>query len=149
MKWYSRFFDTGKVILRQFSLILISVGLASIFLWLSGYEPFAIFSGMWKGVTKDLAGTIRWATPLILAGLAICVTFKAEIWNLGVDGQIYIGAAAATAVALKIPEGTGQFLSDTTIILVAMIAAMAFAIIPALLKVFFETNEVVSTLLLI
>jgi general nucleoside transport system permease protein len=148
MKWNTRILETGKVILRQFSLILFSVGLASVFLWISGYPPFAILSGMWKGLTSDLAGTIRWATPLIIAGLAICISFKAEVFNLGVDGQIYIGAAAAAAVALKIPEGTGQLLSVSTIIIVGMLAAAAFATIPALLKVFFATNEVVSTLLL-
>jgi general nucleoside transport system permease protein len=148
MKWYSRIFDSARVILKQISLILISVGLATIFLWISKYEPFAILSGMWKGMTTDLAGTIRWATPLILAGLAICVTFKAEVWNLGVDGQIYIGAAAAAALALKIPEGTSQFQSVTLIVVVSMLAAMAYAVIPAFLKIFFETNEVVSTLLL-
>jgi general nucleoside transport system permease protein len=144
----SGFLNSVKIILRQLSLILVSIGLATIFLWVSGYESFAILAGIWNGITSDLAGTLRWATPLILAGLAVSITFKAEVWNLGVDGQIYMGAAAAAAVALIIPESTGHFLSVTAIIIVAMIAAAAYAVIPALLKVFFQTNEVVSTLLL-
>lgn len=147
MKWYSRILDVGKTILRQVFLIVISLSLATLFLWLSGYEPFSILQGMWKGVTSDLASMVRWSTGLILAGLAVCVTFKAEIWNLGIDGQIYMGGAAAAALALVLPE-SNQFLCVSAMILVGMLAGMLYALIPALLKVFFETNEVVSTLLL-
>ena len=147
MKWYSSIIDVCKIILRQILLIAVSIGLATLFLWVSGYEPFSILQGMWKGVTSDLASMVRWSTGLILAGLAVCVTFKAEIWNLGIDGQIYMGGAAAAALALALPEGS-QFLSVSAMVIVGMLAGMLYAMIPALLKVFFETNEVVSTLLL-
>ena len=147
MKWVAGVKGSLLIILRQVSIIIVSLLFASIFLKLTGYDPFAIINGMWRGMTTDLAGTIRWATPLILAGLAICITFKAQVWNLGVDGQIYVGAAAATAVALNMPE-SNHFVSVCIVFLAAMAAGMFLAIIPALLKVFFDTNEVVSTLLL-
>ena len=147
MKWVSGLKGSLKIILRQVLIIVVSLLLASVFLGLTGYDPFAILAGMWRGMTVDLAGTIRWATPLILAGLAICITFKAQVWNLGVDGQINVGAAAATAVALYLHQGN-QFISVVIVFLAAMAAGMILAIIPALLKVFFDTNEVVSTLLL-
>jgi len=147
MKWYSGIIDVIKTILRQMLLIVISIGLATVFLWLSGYEPFSILQGMWDSATSQLASMIRWSTGLILAGLAVCVTFKAEIWNLGIDGQIYMGGAAAAALALALPEGH-QFLNVSAMILVGMLAGLLYALIPALLKVFFNTNEVVSTLLL-
>lgn len=147
MKWYSGILDIGKTILKQILLIVISIGLATIFLWVSGYEPFSILDGMWNSATVQLASMVRWSTGLILAGLAVCVTFKAEIWNLGIDGQIYLGGAAAAALALVLPEGN-QFFNLTGMILVGMLAGAFYALIPALLKVFFNTNEVVSTLLL-
>lgn len=139
--------DNLRIILKQSLLILVSLTAASFFLWLSGYEPFAIASGMWDSITTDIAGTIRWATPLILAGLAICISFKAEVWNLGVDGQIYMGGAAAAAVALSLPE-VDNFTAVSLSVLAGMGAGVLFAMIPASLKVFFNTNEVVSTLLL-
>ncbi len=136
------------VVGKQIGLIIIAVILATIFLALSGYEPLAIVNGLMKAMTKDIAGTIRWATPLALAGLAVCVTYKAEVFNLGVDGQLYMGAAAATAVAVSIPSDMNHGVSIVLIFLAAMIAGALFAMIPALMKVYLNTNEIVSTLLL-
>ena len=134
--------------LKQVCLIIVSLILASIFLGISGYEPLAIVKGIGEGLTSDIAGTVRWAAPLILAGLAICVTYKAEVFNLGVDGQLYMGAAAGTAVALMLPAKMNGVLASGMVLLAAMAAGALFAMIPALLKVYFGTNEVVSTLLL-
>lgn len=64
--------------------------------------------GLGRAFTRDLACTIGWATPLILAGVAVCIPFKAEVFNLGVDGQIYLGAIASTWIALALPETTGR-----------------------------------------
>ena len=132
---------------RQVALIIFSLLLATVFLAVSDYDPLAIIQGIYDGVTSDIAGTIRWSTPLILAGLAICVTYKAEVFNLGVDGQIYLGAAAATAVALRLPV-MGNGAAILIVFFFAMLAGALFALIPAVLKVYFNTNEVVSTLLL-
>lgn len=144
----SRILSAVGVVGRQIGLIIIALILATVFLAVSGYEPLAIVNGIFEGVTVDIAGTVRWATPLILAGLAICVTYKAEVFNLGVDGQLYMGAAAATAVAVNIPKSMNHFAALILVFLAAMAAGALFAMIPALMKVYLDTNEVVSTLLL-
>lgn len=144
----SKFISAAGVVGKQVGLIVVALVLATVFLAVSGYDAFAIVKGIAKGLTTDIAGTIRWSTPLILAGLAICVTYKAEVFNLGVDGQLYMGAAAATAVALHIPETMNHGVSVVIIFLSAMLAGALFAMIPALMKVYLGTNEVVSTLLL-
>lgn len=137
-----------EVVLKQVGLIIVALVFATIFLAASGYEPLAVVNGIVEGLTDDIAGTIRWATPLILSGLAICVTYKAKVFNLGVDGQLYMGAAAGTAVALSVPQDLSPVLAISVVILAAMTAGALFAMIPALLKVYLGTNEVVSTLLL-
>lgn len=139
--------ETSATVGKQVLMIAISLLLASIFLALAKYDTMAIVNGIIDGLTSDIAGTVRWATPMILAGLAICVTYKAEIFNLGVDGQIYLGGAAATVVALRIPTLPAP-IAITIVFLAAMLAGALFALIPALLKVYLNTNEVVSTLLL-
>lgn len=144
----SRLLSAISVVGRQVGLISIALLLATFFLAVSGYEPFAIINGIIDGLTLDIAGTIRWATPLILAGLAISITYKAEVFNLGVDGQLYMGAAAATAVAVNIPKSMNQVAALVLVFLGAMAAGALFAMIPALMKVYLNTNEVVSTLLL-
>lgn len=144
----NKFIAAAGVVGKQAGLIIIALVLATIFLGISGYEPFAIVNGIVESLTVDIAGTIRWSTPLILAGLAVCVTYKAEVFNLGVDGQLYMGAAAATAVAVNIPETMGHGTSLVIVFLAAMAAGALFALIPALMKVYLGTDEVVSTLLL-
>ncbi|HJA11553.1 MAG TPA: ABC transporter permease [Candidatus Mediterraneibacter merdipullorum] len=144
----SRIIASVETVAKQIVLIIIALALATIFLAVSGYEPFAIVEGIWNSLTVDIAGTIRWMTPLALSGLAVCVTYKAEVFNLGVDGQIYMGASAAAAVALFVPESLNQGVSLVFIFLAAMAAGAAFAMIPALMKVYLNTNEIVSTLLL-
>ena len=144
----NRILSAAGIVGKQVGLIIIALILATIFLASSGYEPLAIVNGILEGLTVDVAGTIRWATPLVLAGLAICVTYKAEVFNLGVDGQLYMGAAAATAVAVNLPKDMNHLVSLLIVFLAVMAAGALFAMIPALMKVYLDTNEVVSTLLL-
>lgn len=137
-----------KTSFSQVTLIVLSFLFATIFLLVSGYDPFAILKGMYNSFTSDIAGTIRWATPLILSGLAIAVTYKAKVFNLGVDGQIYMGAAAASYVGLLIPSTIPTPLALIVVFIAGMIAGMLYALIPALLKIYLRMNEVVTTLLL-
>lgn len=137
----------GKQTLHQVVLIVISILLATLFLIVAGYDPMGILKGIAASFTTDIAGTIRWAAPMILAGVAICVPFTAEIFNLGVDGQIYLGAAGATLAVLYLPP-MPPFLAFILIFLAGMLFGALFALIPALLNVYFDTNIVVTTLLL-
>jgi simple sugar transport system permease protein len=87
------------------------------------------------------------ATPLILAGLAVAVAFQAGILNIGAEGQLLIGACAATAVSLKL----GQYLGSGTIILALITGALAgaaWAAIAAELRNRFHVLEVISTIML-
>lgn len=140
--------SAGFSILKTVILIVVALALSSVFLALSDYDPWAILKGLYQSFTQDIAGTVRWSTAMILAGLAVCVCYKAGIANLGVDGQLFLGAAAASAVALRVQEGANQALSLIEIFLAAAVAGMLFALIPALLKIYLNVNEVVSTLLL-
>ena len=123
----------GLGVLKRVLLIVLALAVASIFLAVSGYDPLAILKGLAQSMTQDLAGTIRWSTAMILAGLAVCVCYKANIANLGVDGQIFLGASAASAVALNVQAGASHTLSLLEIFLAAALAGMLFALIPALL----------------
>ncbi len=140
--------DAGTSILKRVILIVVALVLASLFLGVSGYDPLAILKGLAQSFTRDLAGTIRWSTAMILAGLAVCVCYKANIANLGVDGQIYVGACAGAWIALMIQPGANSFFSLLAVFAASMIAGMLFAMIPALMKIYLNVNEVVSTLLL-
>lgn len=95
--------------------------------------------------------TLTRATPLIFTGLAAAVAFRARLYNIGGEGQLYLGALAAVAVG-GLHGGTGWALSPWVLLpLMMTAAALAGALlllIPALLKSRFAVDEVVTTLLL-
>ncbi len=98
-----------------------------------------------------LTETLTRATPLILTGLAAAVAFRARLFNIGAEGQLYAGALAAVAVG-GLHGGTGFELSPLLLfplmIAAAMVAGALLLLGPALLKSRFGVDEVVTTLLL-
>ena len=103
------------------------------------------------GSVFALTETLTRATPLILTGLAVTVAFKARLFNIGAEGQLYAGALAAFAVG-GLHGGTGFALHPALLfILMLLAAALAGALLllgPALMKAKLGVDEVVTTLLL-
>lgn len=95
--------------------------------------------------------TLTRATPLILTGLAAAVAFKARLYNIGAEGQLYIGALAAVAVG-GLHGGTGfefsPWLLFPLMMLAAALAGALLLLAPALMKSRLGVDEVVTTLLL-
>jgi ABC-type uncharacterized transport system permease subunit len=137
----------GKNLLKQVALIFVALLLSSLFLLLTGYDPLIVFKAIAKGITSDIGGTVRWMIPYGFAGLAIALTFRMGIFNMGVDGQLYMGAIAATFISMKMAE-VPSFVAVTATIVFAAVAGGLFALVPALLKVKLKCDEVVVTILL-
>lgn len=96
-------------------------------------------TGLWR--------TLHVAAPLMLTGLAIAITFKANIFNMGVEGQAVLGGFTAAIVGSYLPvsnEGVHLLICFIAAIVVGMLAAL----IPAVLKAYFNVNEIVVTLML-
>jgi ABC-type uncharacterized transport system permease subunit len=87
------------------------------------------------------------ATPLLMTGAAVAFAFAGGYWNIGVEGQLYMGATAATAIGLHM-EGVPAWIALPLIVIGGFLAGMAWAIIPAFMKVRLKIDEVVTTLLL-
>jgi energy-coupling factor transporter ATP-binding protein EcfA2 len=102
------------------------------------------------GSVFALSETLTRAIPLILTGLAAAVAFKARLFNIGAEGQLYAGALAAVAVG-GLHGGTGFDLPPGCCLLMMLAAALAGALLllgPALMKARLGVDEVVTTLLL-
>ena len=103
------------------------------------------------GSVFALSETLTRAIPLILTGLAATVAFKARLFNIGAEGQLYAGALAAVAVG-GLHGGTGFEVSPWLLFPLMMLAAAAAGALlllgPALLKTKLGVDEVVTTLLL-
>ncbi len=103
------------------------------------------------GSVFALSETLTRAIPLMLTGLAATVAFKARLFNIGAEGQLYVGALAAVAVG-GLHDGTGFALPPALLFVLMMLAAaLAGALLllgPALMKTKLGVDEVVTTLLL-
>ena len=88
------------------------------------------------------------ATPLMLIGLGLAVCYRANVWNIGAEGQFLLGAIAATWVALQATPGTGHWIV-VPILLAGVAGGMAWAAIVALLRDRANANEILVSLMLV
>lgn len=126
---------------------LVATGL---FMLLLGYNPFQVYASMLEGgfgTLYRLRETIIKTVPLVITSLGIAVAFKMKFWNIGAEGQIYMGAFAASWVALNNPN-LPQPLLLLLMMLAGIIGGGIWALIPAFFKAQFNTNETLFTLMM-
>jgi ABC-type uncharacterized transport system permease subunit len=129
---------------------LIALALAALPLAFAGANIATAYAEMFKGVFGSLfafSEMLTRATPLIFTGLAAALAFRARLWNIGAEGQLYLGAMAAVAIGAGAIDAPGLVLVPLIVILGAAAGAAGMAV-PALLKTRFGADEVVTTLLL-
>jgi simple sugar transport system permease protein len=108
------------------------------------------FGLMWNGAFGSvfaLSETLTRAIPLMLTGLAATVAFKARLFNIGAEGQLYAGAVAAVAVGGGAIDAPAPLLF-ALMLATAMVAGALLLLGPAMMKLWWGVDEVVSTLLM-
>ncbi len=137
-------------LLYPLGAILATLAIASILVLLAGASPLSVFWLVLKGAAGSqfaFLETLTRATPLIFTGLAVAIAFRAKLWNIGAEAQLYIGAVLTATL------GTG-LLPLPSLVLIPIIALAAMAagglllLGPAILKTRLGVDEVVTTLLL-
>src|SRR6266511_759900 len=93
---------------------------------------------------NSLTATAIKAVPLLLVGVVICIAFRANVLNIGGEGQIVMGGLASTAVALAVPKLPGPVLIPLVLLAGAAGGAL-WGAIPGALKAYFNVNEILST----
>lgn len=140
----------AETLLYPLGAIAVTVVFASVLALAAGASPFNVFFLVLKGAAGSqfaLMETLTRATPLIFVGLAIAVAFRARLWNIGAEAQLYVGAIATVVL------GTGALPFPAPIlipilIVASMLAGALLLLGPAMLKVRLGVDEVVTTLLL-
>lgn len=141
-------------LIRSLLNCLIPIGLAfligGIIIAVIGENPLEAYGILFKKSFFTLVGfqnTLHYAGPMILTGLAIAITFKANVYNMGVEGSLLIGAFSAGIVGAFM---TGMPSVPTKLICfaVAIVCGVAYALIAAFLKVKFRADEMVVTMMM-
>ncbi|OOY26991.1 ABC transporter permease [Thioclava sp. L04-15] len=123
---------------------------ASLLALIAGGNPFAVFGAIIKGAVGSkfaLLETLNRATPLIFTGLAVAVAFRAKLWNIGAEAQLYAGAVVTAVLGTGMLQWPVALLLPTIAVL-SMLAGAFLLLGPALLKTRLGVDEVVTTLLL-
>ena len=141
----------ARAVLEPVLAGVLSVAMLSALLGLSGYPVSDALLALWRGAFGSwsvlASGTLVRATPLLFAGLAVAIAFRAGILNIGAEGQLLMGAVAATAVAIAVPHATG--IAGVLLALIAGVVAGGFwAAIAGVLRLRFGVLEVISTIML-
>ena len=117
---------------------------------LCGYDPIVCYTALFKGALgkpRAFGNTLAKTVTLCLTGLAMSLAAKAGIFNVGGEGQLYLGGLAAAVVGASM-NGAPAWLVVVCALLAAMAAGGAYAWVPGVLKVKLKVNEVVTTILL-
>jgi len=132
--------------------VVVSLAVTAGVIYLSGADAqvvlFAIARGSF-GSMSAIIDTLIKSTPIMLTGLATIIAFRARVWNIGQEGQLFAGAMAATFVILSFPNlQLPAVLYIPLLMIVAMIGGALWGGIPGYLRSRFNVNEIIVTVML-
>jgi len=119
--------------------------------WQAGISAWMTGTGCPKGKLcfGPLSDTLVKASPILLTTLACIIAFRMRLWNIGADGQMFLGAWAATGVAVfLLPKTTDRWVMLTAMGLAGIVAGVVYGAIPGFLKARLNINEIITTLML-
>ena len=146
-------FDWGGLAIRVAPMalaLLAALLIGAIMLLLLGVNPLTAYASMITGVFGSVSGitqSIVKATPILLVGLGICIAFRASVINIGAEGQIILGALAATWFSLQFRTWPGLLLIPATL-LMGFAGGAAWGFVPGVLKARLGVNEILSTVMM-
>ncbi len=116
-------------------------------------HPFRAYASIAKeifGSSGGISDVMVQATPLILVGLACSVAFSMKLWNIGAEGQFFIGAFAASVIVLApvLPAETPGWIFIPVMMVAGLIGGALWGFIPGYLKARFNVNEIITTLMM-
>jgi simple sugar transport system permease protein len=133
------------VIWALFSVILAAITSAAI-MELSGYNSYDAFSALIIGASRQFDRVLFFSTPLILTGLSVAFVFKSGLFNIGAEGQLYMGSMAAAILGYIIPLPYG--VHPLVCLASGALAGALWGFLPGLLKAYRGAHEVVTTMML-
>ena len=145
-KWFSKFIDASLPILATLAALIVG----AVMLLLLKVNPIEAYKAMWEGAfgsQNAIAETLVKATPLLLVGLGICISFRGDVINIGGEGQMIVGAILGTLVGITLVDWSGWIVIPAAL-LVGFAGGAIWGGIPGALKAYFNVNEILSTVMM-
>jgi ABC-type uncharacterized transport system permease subunit len=133
--------------------IVISFAVMAVILAATGHDPWSTYRRLFDAAfvaDGALTSTLTYATPIVFTGLCAAAAFRMQLYNIGGEGQFFLGTIGAVGIALYLGDhGVGSTpLYVLAMCVVGALAGAAWAAIPAVLRAFFKTNEIITSLML-
>lgn len=133
--------------------IVVALLFGAIVIVFAGGDPWRSYAHIARASFGSLgvfSDTLVKATPLILVGLACSIAFRMKLWNIGAEGQFFLGAFGASAVILTplLPAETPRWIFIPVMMIAGMLAGAVWGFIPGILKAKLNVNEIITTLML-
>ncbi len=141
--------NAGGALVFPLFAILISFLIGAVIVLATGHNPLAAYAALVRGAVGSptaIGLTLLGATPLIFTGLAVAVAFRAGLFNIGGEGQLYIGAI--TAAWLGVSLGFLGPIGMVLVLLACVLTGFLWGAIPGFLKARFGAHEVITTIML-
>ena len=142
-RWLSVAVPIGSIV---FSFLVMAVVLG-----ITGHDPIHTYRRLFDAAfvsSPAWTATLMTATPLLFTGLAAAVAFRMQLFNIGAEGQLYLGAVCATGIAIWLGPHHSTALTILAMCVCGAAGASLWALIPGVLKAFARTNEIITTLML-
>lgn len=140
-----------RSLLRTIGAMAATVGLFALMIWILGANPGTAFHAMYTGSLGsffNLGQTIMIASLLACTGLGAAIPFRAHLWNVGGEGQMWFGAFCTMGAAFGLPGSTPRPLFIIVCVLAGMAGGAFWGFIPGVLKGTINANEVITSLMM-
>ncbi len=136
--------------LRILLILIVAMAAGAVIILLIGQNPLDAYGALLKGAfsgKRNLGTTLANFTPLLLTGMAFAIASKAGAFNVGVEGEVFLGGIAAAWVGINV-SGLPAYAHLLLCFAAATAAGALWAIIPAVLKAYYKVNEICVTILM-
>lgn len=143
--------DLLRNILAPICGVIVGLAVGAIFILFSGADPLEAYAAMIRGAfggQRQITETVLKATPLLIMGLGLTVAFRAQVWNIGGEGQYIIGALTGAAVGLALQDLLPAPVLIPLMLLGGVAGGALWAGLAALLHTRFGLNVIITTLML-
>lgn len=129
---------------------LVALMIGAVMLVLMDANPVDAYKALYEGAfgsKNSVADTLIKATPLLLVGIGICISFRGGVINIGGEGQMIVGGLAATWLALEFQDARPEVMIPACLV-ASFVAGAIWGGIAGVLKAYFNVNEILSTIML-
>jgi simple sugar transport system permease protein len=139
----------AESVLGALFALAVSIAGGAIIILIVGESPIRVYATLLRGAfgsPERIAGSLLQATPIITCGVAACIALRGGLFNIGVEGQLYVGAFAAAWVGFTFQMP--PVIHALAALGAGMVAGALWIAIPAVMRARYQANEVVSTILM-